>query len=154
MNSGFAWIPTILSGKHDLNVKMPVTPIVAPVIAMTTVPGGNNRLMASPCSLSDWECFRMYRLEFEMSPIRECVEKNSTSFLARVIREACLRVQGNLETVVKFLLRLRRPGLSRVDHWLWPQPARMAPFITGADKKIIFSLYEVTLEPSRTVQPS
>ena len=65
--------------------------------------------------------------------VRECVEKNSTGFLARVIREACLRVQGNLETVVEFLLRLRRPGLSRVDHWLRPQPARMAPFIAGAD---------------------
>src|SRR6266478_8651579 len=64
---------------------------------------------------------------------RECVEKNSTGFLARVIREACLRVQGNLETVVEFLLRLRRPGLSRVDHWLRPQPARMAPFIAGTD---------------------
>ncbi len=64
---------------------------------------------------------------------RECVEKNSAGFLARVIREACLRVQGNLETVVEFLLRLRRPGLSRVDHWLRPQPARMAPFIAGAD---------------------
>jgi DNA-binding Lrp family transcriptional regulator len=47
--------------------------------------------------------------------------------------EACLRVQGNLETVVEFLLRLRRPGLSRVDHWLRPQPARMAPLIAGAD---------------------
>jgi hypothetical protein len=34
---------------------------------------------------------------------RECVEKNSTGFLAQVIREVCLRVQGNLETVVKFL---------------------------------------------------
>ena len=34
---------------------------------------------------------------------RECAEKNSTGFLARVIREACLRVQGNLETVVGML---------------------------------------------------
>jgi hypothetical protein len=42
--------------------------------------------------------------------VRECVEKNSIDFLARVIREACLRVQGNLETVVEFLLRPRRPG--------------------------------------------
>ena len=66
---------------------------------------------------------------------RECVEKNSAGFLARVIREACLRVQGNLETVVEFLLRLRRPGLSRVDHWLRPQPARMAPFIAGTDNE-------------------
>jgi len=56
-------------------------------------------------------------------------------FLARVIREARLRVQGNLETVVEFLLRLRRPGRSRVDHWLRPEPAKMAPFITGPDKK-------------------
>jgi hypothetical protein len=65
--------------------------------------------------------------------VRECVEKNSTGFLARVIRETCLRVQGNLETFVEFLPRPRRPGLSGVDHWLRPQPARMAPFITGAD---------------------
>ena len=50
-----------------------------------------------------------------------------------VIREACLRLQVNLETVVAFLLRLRRPGLSRVDRWLRPKPARMAPFITGPD---------------------
>ncbi len=42
--------------------------------------------------------------------VRECVEKNSTGFLARVIREVCLRLQGNLETAVEFLLRLRRPG--------------------------------------------
>jgi hypothetical protein len=56
-----------------------------------------------------------------------------TGFRARVIREACLHVQGNLETVVEFLPRLRRPGLSLVDHWLRLQPARMAPFITGAD---------------------
>jgi hypothetical protein len=34
--------------------------------------------------------------------VRECVEKNSTGFLARVVREACLRVQGNLETAVEF----------------------------------------------------
>jgi hypothetical protein len=74
---------------------------------------------------------------------RECVEKNSAGFLARVIREACLRVQGNLETVVEFLLRLRRPGLSRVDHWLRPQPARMAPFIAGTD----------TLKPSYAKSP-
>ena len=68
--------------------------------------------------------------------IRECVEKNSIDFLARVIRETCIRVQGNLETVVEFLLRLRRPGLSRVDHWLRPQPARMAHFFTGVNKQL------------------
>jgi len=62
-----------------------------------------------------------------------CREGFQTGFLARVIREACLRVQGNLETAVEFLLRLRRPGLSLVDHWLRPQPAKMAPFITGPD---------------------
>jgi hypothetical protein len=51
--------------------------------------------------------------------------------LARVIREAWLRVQGNLETAVEYLLRPRRPGLSGVVHWLRPEPAEMAPFITG-----------------------
>jgi hypothetical protein len=62
---------------------------------------------------------------------------DSTGFLARVIREACLRLQGDLETVVEFLPRLRRPGLSRVDHWLRPKSARMAPFITGPDKQAV-----------------
>jgi hypothetical protein len=80
------------------------------------------------------------------------VEKNSTGFLARVIREACLRVQGNLETVVEFLLRLRRPGLSRVDHWLRPQPARMAPFIAGADTRLTdhFSQFRLVAEHGNT----
>jgi len=57
-----------------------------------------------------------------------------------VIREACLRLQVNLETVVEFLLRLRRPGLSRVDRWLRPKPARMAPFITGPDTRGRFAV--------------
>ena len=42
-------------------------------------------------------------------------------------------MQDNLETVVEFLLRLRRPGLSRVGDGLRPKSARMAPFITGPD---------------------
>ena len=54
-------------------------------------------------------------------------------FLARFIREACLRVQGNLETVVEFLPRPRRPGLSRMDHWLRPTPAKTNHFFAGAD---------------------
>jgi len=67
--------------------------------------------------------------------VKECVEKNSIDFVARVIREACLRVQGNLETAVKFLPRPRQRGLSLLDHWLRPIPAKMAPFIIGADSK-------------------
>jgi hypothetical protein len=43
-------------------------------------------------------------------------------------------VQGNLETAVEYLLRPRRPGLSGVVHWLRPEPAEMAPFITGINK--------------------
>jgi len=54
-------------------------------------------------------------------------------FLARVIREARLRVQGNLETVVEFLLRLRRPGRSRLDHWLRPRSAKLAHFLAGVN---------------------
>jgi hypothetical protein len=42
-------------------------------------------------------------------------------------------VQENLESVVEFLLRPRQRGLSLLDHWLRPTPAKMAPFITGAD---------------------
>ena len=64
--------------------------------------------------------------------VRECVEKNSIDFLARVIREACLRVQGNLETAVEFLLRPRRPGLS-LDHWLRPGPAKTDHFFAGVN---------------------
>ena len=65
--------------------------------------------------------------------VRECVEKNSIDFLARVIREACLRVQGNLETAVKFLLRPRRPGIS-LDHWLRPEPAKTDHFFAGVNR--------------------
>ena len=39
----------------------------------------------------------------------------------------------NLETAVEFLLRPRQRGLSLLDHWLRPIPAKMAPFIIGAD---------------------
>jgi hypothetical protein len=62
------------------------------------------------------------------------VEKNSIDFLARVIREACLRVQGNLETAVEFLPRPRRPGIS-LDHWLRPGPAKMDHFFPGVNTK-------------------
>jgi hypothetical protein len=40
-----------------------------------------------------------------------CREGFQTGVLAGVIREARLRVQENLESVVEFLLRLRRPGV-------------------------------------------
>jgi hypothetical protein len=43
-------------------------------------------------------------------------------------------MQDNLETAVEFLLRPRQRGLSLLDHWLRPIPAKMAPFITGADR--------------------
>jgi hypothetical protein len=36
--------------------------------------------------------------------------KSRTSFLGRLIPEACAPVQDNLEAAVEFLLRLRRPG--------------------------------------------
>ena len=60
------------------------------------------------------------------------MEKDSTGFLARVIRETSLRVQGNLETVVEFLPRPRRPGLS-LDHWLRPGPAKTDHFFVGVN---------------------
>jgi hypothetical protein len=44
--------------------------------------------------------------------------------LARVIREASLRVQGNVETAVEYLLRLRHLGFSQMDHWLRPETAQ------------------------------
>jgi hypothetical protein len=62
------------------------------------------------------------------------VEKNSIDFLARVIREACLRVQGNLETAVEFLPCPRRPGLS-LDHWLRPGPAKTDHFFAGVNSQ-------------------
>ena len=43
----------------------------------------------------------------------------------------------NLETAVEFLLRPRRRGLSLLDHWLRPIPAKMAPFIIGADRGVL-----------------
>src|SRR4029077_2255519 len=51
------------------------------------------------------------------------------------IRNAQVDSKSNLETAVKFLLPLRRPGLSRVAHWLRPKPARMAPSIAGPDTR-------------------
>jgi hypothetical protein len=43
------------------------------------------------------------------------------------------RSKTNLETAVEFLPRPRQRGLSLVDHWLRPKPAKMAPFFSGAD---------------------
>jgi hypothetical protein len=51
-------------------------------------------------------------------------------------------VQENLESVVEFLLRPRQRGLSLLDHWLRPTPAKMAPFITGADTFMTENIYE------------
>src|SRR5260370_24642015 len=62
-----------------------------------------------------------------------CREGFQTGFLAGVIREACLAEQETLESAVKFLPRPRQRGRSLLDHWLRPIPAKMAPFITGAD---------------------
>ena len=56
----------------------------------------------------------------------------------RVLRKPArgkTNLETAVETAVEFLLRLRRPGLSRVDHWLRPKPAKMAPFITGPDTR-------------------
>ena len=50
-------------------------------------------------------------------------------------------MQENLESVVEFLLRPRQRGLSLLDHWLRPTPAKMAPFITGADTSGHYSVY-------------
>lgn len=75
--------------------------------------------------------------------VRECVEKNSIDFLARVIREACLRVQGNLETAVEFLLRPRRLGIS-LDHWLRPGPAKTDHFFAGVNSGTVTWNFERT----------
>ena len=65
-----------------------------------------------------------------------CREGFQTGFLAGVIREACLREQETLESAVKFLPRPRQRGRSLLDHWLRPIPAKMAPFIIGADRAV------------------
>jgi len=70
-----------------------------------------------------------------------------TGFLAGVIREACLRVQENLESVVEFLPRPRRPGFSRVDHWLRPGPAKTDHFFAGVN--IALMLLQVALQVLR-----
>jgi len=51
-----------------------------------------------------------------------------TDFLDQLIRENCLGVQDNLETVVEFVLRSPRWELSLVAPWLRLQPAKVAPF--------------------------
>ena len=63
-----------------------------------------------------------------------CREGFQTGFLAGVIREACLRVQEHLETAVEFLLLPRQRGLSRVDPWLRPRPAKTDHFLAGVNK--------------------
>jgi hypothetical protein len=62
------------------------------------------------------------------------LEKDSTLvFLARVIREARVRVQDNLETAVEFLPPSSTTGVSLLDPWLRPRAAKMAPLFTGDD---------------------
>jgi len=56
-----------------------------------------------------------------------------TDFLDQLIRENCLGVQDNLETVVEFVLRSPRWELSLVAPWLRLQPAKVAPFFAGAN---------------------
>ena len=56
-----------------------------------------------------------------------------TDFLDQLIRENCLGVQDNLETVVEFVLRSPRWELSLVAPWLRLQPAKLAPFFAGAN---------------------
>jgi hypothetical protein len=85
------------------------------------------------------------------------VEKNSIDFLARVIREACLRVQGNLETAVEFLPRPRRPGIS-LDHWLRPGPAKTDHFSPALTRTPVprFDGHVVSIPPRlmRGLQPA
>ena len=47
----------------------------------------------------------------------------------------CLCVQGNLETVVEFLPRPRRPGLS-LDHWLRLGPAKTDHSFAGVNSQM------------------
>jgi hypothetical protein len=72
-------------------------------------------------------------VEFLLRPRQRGSLQGGAGFHTRVIREARLHVQGNLETVVEFLLRLRRPGAFAGGSLARPEPARMAPFIAGAD---------------------
>jgi len=64
---------------------------------------------------------------------RECAEKNSTGFSHGLYMKRCLCAQGNLETVVEFLPRPRRPGLS-LDHRLRPGPAKTDHFFAGVNR--------------------
>jgi len=56
-----------------------------------------------------------------------------TDFLDQLIRENCLGVQDNLETVVEFVPRSPRWELSLVAPWLRLQPAKLAPFFADAN---------------------
>jgi hypothetical protein len=47
---------------------------------------------------------------------------------------ASLRVKNYLETAVEFLLLPRQRGLSRVDPWLRPRPAKTDHFLAGVNK--------------------
>jgi hypothetical protein len=69
-----------------------------------------------------------------------CREGFQTGFLAGVIREACLRVQEHLETAVEFLLLPRQRGLSRVDPWLRPRPAKTDHFLAGVNSQKVYVL--------------
>jgi hypothetical protein len=60
-------------------------------------------------------------------------ENLNIGYLGRVIREACLSMQDNLESAVEFLPRPRQQGLSLVARWFRPIPAEMAPSFTGPD---------------------
>jgi hypothetical protein len=55
------------------------------------------------------------------------------AFLAEMQRDA----QRNLETAVGFLLRPRQRGLSLLDRWLRPEPAKTDYFFVGVNKYLI-----------------
>ena len=76
-------------------------------------------------------------------------------FSRRSYTRTCLREQETLESAVKFLLRPRQRGRSLLDHWLRPMPAKMAPFIIGADRVALLrlsqSLYAADKEHQRFI---
>jgi hypothetical protein len=53
---------------------------------------------------------------------------------------ASLRVKNYLETAVEFLLLPRQRGLSRVDPWLRPRPAKTDHFLAGVNSIVAIYL--------------
>jgi hypothetical protein len=61
---------------------------------------------------------------------------------------ASLRVKNYLETAVEFLLLPRQRGLSRVDPWLRPRPAKTDHFLAGVNNSGMHAPIQAFIPPS------